>query len=842
MQHSVASFGRDLLQVDYASYLSQHDVVYETPPAIGCHGLPIGNGVSGALVWTPPTAVRWELGGSDLWADGPARPFGSWNKEDEEVATALLSAGSLSIGYDIPAFDWAYLKKFSARLSLFPAEVSLNAETPFSRVRMKTWMNSDPSCLIIQWSDDLDEAIPRKITLERWGSRVFAHWYRTIVRDPSRGLGGTEASVHGDVIILRHSSRSHDFVVAAKVAGVPSVARAAHRHAAVVDVGAVRSAEFTVLLTIASSETTGDPLQTALERIANAEAAGVSNLQTGHRRWWAGFWERSFVNIPDAYLENLWYINQYVMGSSSRGDYPPHFINGIWNWNRDFRAWNHFYHWNQEELNWPVFASGHPELALGYLKMRAKALPLAQQSAMRKYGIDGAWYSDVYERRGWQDEGVPLFTPGLQIALDMWRYWRHTGDEQFLAETAYPVMREACRFYLGMLKEESDGLFHLPASHPYEHASGYMVRDCLTDMAHIRTAFPATAAVAERLGEREFAERLRDVAARLPRVETLPLPERRYRNTPGGAEFTDGWAKGLKCPSDRILCVGRRVEDGRPVHFRAVEEGTGSDHLFPGSDESLVFPSGALGLRDKGSELFEAARTTALCNWEEIMGWSVTPIVFARLGMSDLAEEALRRHIIHFQHFPQGLWNYQGSQSGSATDFATTFRVHDREDERDEFPFLRQPHTHFGLEPGAVVQTTVNEMFLQSYDGVIRVCPSVPQDWDGAFSLWAEGGFRVSARVLRGRVPRFAVESMRGEECRIVLPYDGAWEVTDGISDATLDVNLEGDMLTFPTATGGVYMISDGNEAPSPRPLLSGCAAMHAKEREGRWIGIPRMW
>ncbi|HPC45035.1 MAG TPA: hypothetical protein PLJ50_07815, partial [Candidatus Latescibacteria bacterium] len=186
--------------------------------------------------------------------------------------------------------------------------------------------------------------------------------------------------------------------------------------------------------------------------------------------------------------------------------------------------------------------------------------------------------------------------------------------------------------------------------------------------------------------------------------------------------------------------------------------------------------------------------------------------------------------------------NYQGSQSGSATDFATTFRVHDRENERDEFPFLRQPHTHFGLEPGAVVQGTINEMFLQSYEGVIRVCPSVPGGWNGAFSLWAEGGFRISARVLRGRVPRFAVESMRGEECRIVLPYEGAWGVTDGNSDETLDVNLEGDLLTFPTTTGGVYVIADGNEAPSPNPVLSGCAAVHAKEREGRWIGIPRMW
>jgi hypothetical protein len=361
-------------------------------------------------------------------------------------------------------------------------------------------------------------------------------------------------------------------------------------------------------------------------------------------------------------------------------------------------------------------------------------------------------------------------------------------------------------------------------------------------MAHVRTAFPATAAVAEHLGDRDFADRLRHVSTHLPEIETIPVPAHYIQKAADGNTFRDGWAKGMPLPSGRILSVGRRVDDGHPVYFRVEREGVGSEPLFPGSDESLVYPSGALGLKDRDSELFEAARTSALADWEEIMGWSVSPIVFARLGMANLGAEALQRHIECFQHFPQGLWNYQATQSGSATDLGVNLTVKDREVDDRKFPFPRQPHTHFGLEPGAVVQTAISEMLLQSHDGVIRVCPAVPADWSGAFALWAEGGFRVSAHIEMGAVEEFAVESYRGEECRLTFPDDRRWLIAEAENGTQVIAHAEGQVVAFPTSAGISYRCACEGFKPPTREVVNGLRNEHAKERGGRWIGIPRMW
>lgn len=843
------SFGA--FAVDYAAYLAQHDVVYETPAANPWEGIPLGDGEAGALLWMPPGGPRWELGRCDLWDDGPERPFGSWNKEDEEVATALRAAGNLTISTGLPALDWLYLKEFVARLEVFPARATLRATTPFSEVELAAFASREAGVLVIDYRDALAEPVPRRISLERWGSRVFAHWYATIVRDPSRGLDGTDAGTDDGRIWITQRTRSNRFAVALAIDGANAVAARDHSRSASITIPPAGATTFRLYLAIVSDEQAADPLAAALERVDAARREGSEALLDRHRARWADFWSRSFVKLPDGYLENLWYLNHYLMGSSSLGDYPPHFINGIWNGFHDVRSWNHYYHWNQEEAAWPVAAAGHPELARGYLRMRAAALPRAMASA-RRMGQAGAWYNDVFERRGWQAEGPPIYTPGLQIALDAWRIWRHTGDETFLRDVAWPLMRETCRFYLGMLVPGDDGRYHLPESHPYEHASGYMVRDCLTDLAHVRAAFPKVAAVAERMGDAAFAGRLRDVAAKLPDAELIPIPASYLKDGPEGPVFVGGWSEGTKPPFDRMVCVGRRVPDGRPIYFRADRDGVGPDAIFPGADESLVYPSGMVGLKDRGSDLFRAAQCSAVANWGEIMGWSVSPIVFARLGMADHVAEALRRHIVHFQHFPQGLWNYQGSQDGSATDLASTLDVNDRFQESDRFLFPRWPNTHFGLEAGAVVQTAINEAFLQSYEGTIRLCPAVPKDWDGAFVLWAEGGFRVAVRTCAGRAVAAEIMSARGEPCRFIPETDGdpaRWIVRDAATGEVVPARVERGAvgfdaaLVFDTVAGRSYHVA-------PADALQDAAAVvfiaerveHPKQRDKRWIGIPRRW
>ena len=52
------------------------------------------------------------------------------------------------------------------------------------------------------------------------------------------------------------------------------------------------------------------------------------------------------------------------------------------------------------------------------------------------------------------------------------------------------------------------------------------------------------------------------------------------------------------------------------------------------------------------------------------------------------------------------------------------------------------------LEAMGLHISTMNEMLLQSYDDVIRVFPAVPDNFAGAFTLLASGGFLVSSEYV----------------------------------------------------------------------------------------------
>jgi alpha-L-fucosidase 2 len=842
------------LNVDLEAYLARHDLVYESPAEMPFHGLPLGDGATGALAWTPPDALRFELGRCDLWDDGPERPFNPWGKEDEEVASALRSAGHISIAPGLPVLDRLYLSDFEMRLDLHAATANLRSVTPLGKIEAEMFMPQDSSVLAIDYRDELSEPVPREIRVERWGTRTFGHWYQVLRREPELGLDGTEAGTSGDVAWVSQQTRTTRFAVAVAVEGIPLTVNREHSRAGRFVSEPIKKASFRVYVAVVSSFQADDPVAEAVARVTNARNAGIDRLRSQHRAAWADFWSRSFVQIPDDYVENLWYLNHYTMGSGSRGDYPPSFINGIWPPTRDSHAWNHNYHWNQQEIAWPGATAGHPELANGWLSMQHERLPQAAESAKRRFNASGAWFFDVFDRRGFQCEGPPLLTPGLQASLDVWRTWRHSGDEKQLREIGWPIMRETSRFYLDMLKPDEDGIWHMPASQPYEHAAHYEVRDCLADIAHVAAAFPKVADVADLMGDAEFAAQLRDVADNLAEPELIPIPDSYLRDD---GTLALGHAAGRKPPSDNIVTVGRRLEDNVAVYFRCEIDGIGSDFLFPGVNESLVYPSGALGIADRDTELFEAMKTTALAHYEDggntsgaigVMGWSIAQITFARLGMREELAESLDRHVEWFQHFPNGMWSYHPGMDGSDVDLGGVCNVRDWADDSEEperFPFPQQPHTHFGLEPGAVLQTTVNEMLIQSYEGIIRLAPAVPEEWNTSFTLWAEGGFRVSCIVRSGTVIQAEVLSTRGEECRLSPDWrsgpDG-WEIRNAGSGGRTDARIEGDAVVFATEVGASYRVLQSGSEWESVEVPSGESNLHAKAMGKRRLGLPRMW
>jgi len=100
----------------------------------------------------------------------------------------------------------------------------------------------------------------------------------------------------------------------------------------------------------------------------------------------------------------------------------------------------------------------------------------------------------------------------------------------------------------------------------------------------------------------------------------------------------------------------------------------------------------------------------------------------------------------------------------------------------------------------------IQELMLQSWDGVIRLFPAWPKDRNGRFeTLRAEGAFLVSAAWREGQVESLSILSERGKRCRVASPWPGGLEVVDS-SGRPVGTTVESENIAcFDTEPGGQY-------------------------------------
>jgi alpha-L-fucosidase 2 len=114
----------------------------------------------------------------------------------------------------------------------------------------------------------------------------------------------------------------------------------------------------------------------------------------------------------------------------------------------------------------------------------------------------------------------------------------------------------------------------------------------------------------------------------------------------------------------------------------------------------------------------------------------------------------------------------------------------------------------FTLEGNFAAVQAVNEMLLQTINGVIHVGYSLPSGISASFvQLRTEGGFLLSAEInAKGEPDRVRLHSTVGGTCRIANPWPGkAVAIT---SSRVLKVN--GAILEFETQAGKEYRLSPG--------------------------------
>lgn len=800
-----AQLQNPLFEVD-KDYLRKHDIVYKTPAYEGYEGFPLGNGDLGGMIWNHKNGLEIQINKNDLF-----------DQPNEEARATLRGGARLSIDLGIPGFEWIYLDDFDGRLSLKDAEVSLHAETPFSENQVSSWVASGRNVWIVQLnSSNKDTAgLSRiRVGLERYGSRAFPGWYGGYSKNTATGLGSAQSKIMGEDIILEESFQGLTFAVACRLLGEQVWSQKISEHRVELETGSRKKHQVTLLISLVTSNESDTPTRRAVELLDEVGNVSLEALKEEHFQWWKNFWKRSFVHLGDDYVENIYYLRRYLMASSSRGKYPVVFNGGLWTWNHDVRNWVTPHHWNTQQQYWGLCAQNDCDLLQPYLNTYYSLMPEAEKHAALRGAENSILWSEPHDFFGsmtFWDRGdmINNFTPASQIAGFFWEFFQFTGDRQFLEEKAYPFMKKAAEFYVQTLEWDSlRNEYFIYPSQPYESPRSNNLKNPVTDRNMIISTMTACMEAARIL------QQDKDMITKWQHIidHIWPLP---YLEEAGVGETVH-----LAYHPDGSIYPGPEFSGDWLNHFSA--------------NTSLVFPANLVGLDQAGSREFNAMVNMVKAHIPHRNAISPDPIVAARLGLGDVVLDRLTQSIRRLQHFPQGLfynidhwYNLSRYMDSVAQPDITTQRDYIY-DERAHYPggHPAKPFIQCGLEPMSTIGAAVNETLLQSNEGRIRVFPAIPRGWSPAFKLRARGAFIVSSRMRDdGSIPGILVESLAGNPCILVNPWDGAkvtvLRIDNGRSRVRHRQN-EQDLIKFSTLPGSSYLILPAGEAQGTPKIFPG--------------------
>lgn len=414
------------------------------------------------------------------------------------------------------------------------------------------------------------------------------------------------------------------------------------------------------------------------------------------------------------------YGRYLLMSSSRRPGRLPANLQGIWN-DKMWAPWESDYHLNINlQMNyWPADLCNLPETMTPLVDWFSNVTEKGRVTADRLYGARG-WLShttvSLFGRTspgGSNKEsqfmnGVLDPLAGAWMSMTLWRHYEFTGDLEFLAQRAYPILKGACEFLLDFLVEDADGLLVIVPSTSPENAyihpeTGKALRITRGSTYHttlVRVVFEATLE-ASRLLERdeEFREELESALAKLPPIKV-------------GQDGT----------------IQEWIEDYE-------EENTAHRHV---SHLLGLYPFSLITSQDR--RLFEAAeKTIERRGHGGDVGWSNAwkTCFFARLHDGEKAHWYLSRLIGRnaFPNLMNACWPGR----------------------------LYQIDGNFGGCAGIV------EMLLQSHAGEIGLLPASPGVWpEGEIrGVRARGGFVVDFAWREGKVVSFSIRATRNASLRL---------------------------------------------------------------------------
>ncbi len=467
-----------------------------------------------------------------------------------------------------------------------------------------------------------------------------------------------------------------------------------------------------------------------LSQLKAALSAGYSEIKKEHISDAGALYNRTVLNLVDkpsdidtvtrldnpdgdiGLCELLFNYAKYLTIACSRQGSQASNLQGIWN-EREYAPWSSNYTVNiNTEMNyWPCLMMGLDECYEPLVGLVKKISKTGVETAKKIYGADGFVCHHNIDLWGFT-EATGNYTGSAcycfwsmgsgWLARMLYDYYEYTLDEEYLKNTALPLMKEAARFYLDILTECDGQLVIFPSTSPENKYQlvpdgdkfGSAPYTCMSQSI-CADLFRCIIKGLEITGDDdEFKARLEDV---IPKVEFFK---------------TDS--------QGRLVEFDKEYVEPEPLHRHV-------SHLYG------LFP-GEIISEGKNPEIVEAvrksldARGMAGTGWS--MGWKTN--LWAKLKDSEKAFHFVKSLLTHIA---EG-WDGTFKQGGGV--YTNLFDAHP--------PF--QIDGNFGVASG------IGLMLVQKEDGIIKLLPALPKELSSGslYGMKLKGGISLDMTWCDGKV------------------------------------------------------------------------------------------
>lgn len=459
----------------------------------------------------------------------------------------------------------------------------------------------------------------------------------------------------------------------------------------------------TLLITIANTYPQNTSKQKAQTILTPLKLESIGALTASHRNYWHQFYQKSFISIPDGRLESFWWIQQYKMASATRvGAYPIDLM-GPW---YVLSPWpKYWWNLNTQLTYYPFFSSNHVDLTKPLLIKLRDNLANLSKNAPAPYQHNSAAIGR---------SGPYAMTGSIKVLK---------GNDS--------IGNSAASLELGNLT----WLLHV-AYQSYEYTM---------DKENLKLLYPILKRSVNYYIN--VMEKGSDGKYHLPYTYSPEYPKGITRDANYDLAV-------LKWGAKTLLYMNKELQLKDELTSKWQDIVT---NLTPYPQDELGFRVG----RDADFSLSHRHYSHLLqvypiydVNWDQLENRAI-----------------IKRSLDQWEKNNKSWRGYSYTGAGSIyAMMGNGNKTLQLLNEMMKGRYSIKPNTMY-IEAGPVMETplsavtTINEMLLQSWNGIVRVFPAVPDEWKAAsfHKLLAKGAFEVSAVRSNGKTQFIKIKSLAGE-------------------------------------------------------------------------------